>query len=215
MAIPIPYDLGDDFARLWSEVQPFTMTTPERVFALREAVRYVVGAEVPEAVVECGVWRGGSMMAVARTLLALGVSDRDLYLFDTFEGMTPPTEADARWCGRGRGGAAQPRRPPDRPGLGVRTPRAGAHGCARCRVRRRPHPVREGPCRGDVARGWPEQIALLRLDTDWYELTRHELEHLFPRSAAAVYSSSTTTGTGAGHGRRPTSTCAPTGSTSC
>jgi hypothetical protein len=27
----------------------------------------------------------------------------------------------------------------------------------------------------------PEQIAILRLDTDWYESTRHELEHLYPR----------------------------------
>jgi hypothetical protein len=30
----------------------------------------------------------------------------------------------------------------------------------------------------------PESIALLRLDTDWYESTRHELEHLFPRVVA-------------------------------
>ena len=29
----------------------------------------------------------------------------------------------------------------------------------------------------------PEQIALLRLDTDWYESTYHELEHLYPRLA--------------------------------
>ena len=27
----------------------------------------------------------------------------------------------------------------------------------------------------------PEQVAILRLDTDWYESTRHELVHLFPR----------------------------------
>jgi O-methyltransferase len=27
----------------------------------------------------------------------------------------------------------------------------------------------------------PKKIALLRLDTDWYESTKHELEHLFPR----------------------------------
>jgi hypothetical protein len=27
----------------------------------------------------------------------------------------------------------------------------------------------------------PAQIALLRLDTDWYASTRWELEHLFPR----------------------------------
>jgi hypothetical protein len=27
----------------------------------------------------------------------------------------------------------------------------------------------------------PERIALLRLDTDWYESTRHELAHLYDR----------------------------------
>jgi O-methyltransferase len=27
----------------------------------------------------------------------------------------------------------------------------------------------------------PSEIALLRLDTDWYGSTRHELEHLYPR----------------------------------
>jgi hypothetical protein len=27
----------------------------------------------------------------------------------------------------------------------------------------------------------PERISILRLDTDWYESTRHELEHLYPR----------------------------------
>jgi hypothetical protein len=27
----------------------------------------------------------------------------------------------------------------------------------------------------------PARIALLRLDTDWYESTRHELVHLYPR----------------------------------
>jgi hypothetical protein len=35
-----------------------------------------------------------------------------------------------------------------------------------------------------VPRHAPGQIALLRLDTDWYESTRHELEHLYPRLAS-------------------------------
>src|SRR6266508_2419831 len=48
---------------------PFTMTSPERVLAVIDAVRHVVRAGVPGAVVECGVWRGGSMVAAARTLL--------------------------------------------------------------------------------------------------------------------------------------------------
>jgi O-methyltransferase len=29
----------------------------------------------------------------------------------------------------------------------------------------------------------PERIALLRLDTDWYASTKHELEQLYPRLA--------------------------------
>lgn len=43
--------------------------------ALVRAVRYIVAHEIPGAVVECGVRRDGSMMAVARTLVALGQMD--------------------------------------------------------------------------------------------------------------------------------------------
>ena len=78
------------------------MTSPERVHALIEAVRYVTRRRIPGAIVECGVWRGGSMMAAARTLLSLGSTDRDLYLFDTFEGMSAPSEADVDLAGDAR-----------------------------------------------------------------------------------------------------------------
>ncbi len=45
--------------------------------------------------------------------------------------------------------------------------------------------ARPRPGRGDAARSTrPPSLALLRLDTDWYESTRHELEHLYPRLAA-------------------------------
>ena len=75
-------------------MKPYTLTSHERVNALRAAVAYVVEAEVPGAFVECGVWRGGSMLAVARTLVELGATDRDLYLFDTFTTMPYPGEED-------------------------------------------------------------------------------------------------------------------------
>ena len=38
-----------------------------------------------------------------------------------------------------------------------------------------------GPVEQTIPDEAPEHLALLRLDTDWYESTRHELEHLFPR----------------------------------
>src|SRR5262245_61125438 len=67
--------------KLQAEVRPFTMTTPERMYALATAVRYVAESNLPGAIVECGVWRGGSMMAAAKALLHLNRKDRHLYLF--------------------------------------------------------------------------------------------------------------------------------------
>lgn len=62
----------------------------ERLYALYKSVQYVVENRIPGDIVECGVWRGGSMKLAAHVLLALGVTDRTLFLYDTFEGMTEP-----------------------------------------------------------------------------------------------------------------------------
>ena len=75
-------------------MQPYTATSPERVHALIQAVKYVAANHIPGEIVECGVWKGGSMMAAAKTLLRVNCSEKHLYLFDTFEGMTPPTDLD-------------------------------------------------------------------------------------------------------------------------
>ena len=83
---------------LMARVRPYTMTSIERVTGLSHAVRYLVRAQIPGAMAECGVWKGGSVMVVALTLLELG-EVRDLYLFDTFEGMTPPTDRDITYAG--------------------------------------------------------------------------------------------------------------------
>ncbi|HEX6951111.1 MAG TPA: TylF/MycF/NovP-related O-methyltransferase [Nitrospira sp.] len=162
-------------------VQPYTMTSPARIRALCSATRYVVDADIPGAIVECGVWRGGSMMAVARTLMRLG-AQRDLYLFDTFEGMSEPgpqdvamtgesakrlldlaqrTEDDAMWC------YAPLERV--RHAMSLTEYPVG-----------RIHLVR-GKVEDTLQTSAPSSIALLRLDTDWYESTRHEMEQLFPR----------------------------------
>src|SRR4051812_20957666 len=80
-------------------VRPRTMTGNQKLFALIVATRHVADHGIPGAIVECGVWRGGSMQAIARTLLARGACDRDLHLYDTFDGMPPPDEEDLRHDG--------------------------------------------------------------------------------------------------------------------
>src|SRR5215470_14860777 len=72
----------------------YTMTSLERRYHLLNSVRHIIRHRIPGSIVECGVWRGGSMMLVARALLALGAADRDIHLFDTFSGMPPPASID-------------------------------------------------------------------------------------------------------------------------
>src|SRR5262245_47383384 len=91
-------DFDEDMVSLLKCVQPFTMTSEERIYALRKSVEYVVKNEIPGDIVECGVWKGGSMMAVAKTLIENDAT-RTLYLFDTFEGMPAPQEIDTDFRG--------------------------------------------------------------------------------------------------------------------
>ena len=172
----------DEDGKTVTFVQPYTMTSPERIRALCSATRYIEQAGIQGAVVECGVWRGGSMMAVARTLKSLGVEDRDLFLFDTFEGMSEPgihdvattgetakelmdrssrTQEDLVWCYA----------PLDQ----VKRAMALTN-YSEARMHFIP-----GRVEHTITEAAPDKIALLRLDTDWYESTRHEMEQLFPR----------------------------------
>jgi hypothetical protein len=176
-------DLAEDERAIVERVQGFTATGPLRVVGLVDAVRYVVRNQLMGAIVECGVWRGGSMMAVAWTLQELGDRERDLYLYDTFEGMSPPTEHDRLLNG------TLAREILDR------SPREEKDGNFWCMAalesvkqnllktgypESRLHFV-QGKVEETLPENAPERIALLRLDTDWYESTRHELEHLYPR----------------------------------
>ena len=165
---------------LMARVRPFTMTSLERVTGLAQAVRYLVRATIPGAMAECGVWKGGSMMVVALTLLELG-DVRDLYLFDTFEGMTPPTDEDITYAGVTAAELlASPtgRMKCDAAMDQVRGAVAST-GYPMDRVHLIPGPV-ETTLPGQA----PDRFALLRLDTDFYSSTVHELKHLYPRLSA-------------------------------
>lgn len=175
-----PADIDEECRAIIRAVRPYTMTGIAKLHALITATRYIHDHRVPGAVVECGVWRGGSMHAVARTLDLAGDHSRDLYLFDTFEGMTPPSEHDRRHDGRT---AEQLLATSDRS--------SAVWACASLEDVRQgfaqvPYPAErihyvQGPVEETVPERAPERIALLRLDTDWYASTKHELEHLYPR----------------------------------
>jgi hypothetical protein len=176
----LPSDFDDADAATFHAVAPYTMSPPERVWALRNAVKYLVGTGVPGAFAECGVWRGGSMMTVARTLLELGEADRDLYLFDTFEGMTEPTDRDVMYTGGTAAAVLSQSEKTARVWAIAPLERVRAALETTGYPRERTHFVK-GKVEDTLPERAPETLALLRLDTDWYESTRHELICLFPK----------------------------------
>lgn len=166
---------------------PHTMTGVPRLTALVDAVRYIVQREVPGAFAECGVWRGGSVLAMILTLQDLGVSDREIWLYDTFTGMTEPTEHDvSEYHEAALTTWSEARREGRRPWGELFAPAQFNEDQVRATVLATGYPEeRLHFVAGEVERTLPDRapgsLALLRLDTDWYESTSHELEHLYPR----------------------------------
>lgn len=169
------------FLRIYEQVRPYTMTSMERQFALFNSVEYIVNNKIRGDIVECGVWKGGSVMLILETLKLLGVSDRQVFLYDTFSGMSRPSDKDVRY----NEVVAQEKWQSTQNGdinewcyasleevssniLKVGYPEKNLHYIV-------------GRVEDTLPKSIPNKIALLRLDTDWYESTLHEMNHLYPR----------------------------------
>lgn len=169
-----------DKREIMEKVSSLTMTGDLGILANIDAIDYITKNKIKGAIVECGVWKGGSTAAMIYRLLKHNDKSRDIYLFDTFAGMTEPTVEDQKgsldvvkkfedsqedthntWCYS--------------PLEEVKTTIAATD-----------YPEKKVQfVKGDVLETIPatpmKDIALLRLDTDWYESTKIELEHFYPK----------------------------------
>ncbi|MDZ7839289.1 MAG: TylF/MycF/NovP-related O-methyltransferase [Gammaproteobacteria bacterium] len=176
--------LGRDegpFEEIWARCAPYTMTSPERGVALFRAVNYLVSRNVPGAIVECGTWRGGSAMIAMMTLRHHGVDNRPIYLFDTFEGMTNPSDIDVDLHGR----SGQKLLEREEPETSLTWAKCSVEDVKR-NLAAVDYPFENvhlinGDVRTSLEQTSTGAIALLRLDTDFYDSTMAELRHLYPR----------------------------------
>lgn len=171
-----PSDFSPKAINIIKKTIDHTMTSPERMEALIHAVDYVVDNRIEGDIVECGVWRGGSMMATALALIEKQSLEKELYLFDTYEGMPAATDADISITGE-RAVEIQAITP-----QWVYAPLE----IVKDAMLSTGYPAKKinyvkGMVENTIPKNAPSKICLLRLDTDWYESTRHELIHLFPR----------------------------------
>jgi len=176
-------DMEKDFLTIWNEVKNYTMTSIERGYSLFKSVEYIVKNKIPGDFVECGVWKGGSCMLMALTLELFEDNDRTIYLYDTYEGMPKPTKEDViSWNGR----SVLEKWEEDRSGI---KDNFGAWAIGLEEVKENIYKTlypREnfvfipGDVEKTLGKDTPGNIALLRLDTDWYASTVKELQVLYP-----------------------------------
>lgn len=162
-------------------VRPFTMTPPARIQSLLRLVDHISVEGVVGDMVECGVWKGGSIMSAAIRLLENNCRNRDIYLYDTFEGMSAPTENDVSPEGLSAADLLRDNTKDKSNHIWAYSPledvqrNMDSTGYPSVRVR-----YVRGKVEDTIPGILPRRIALLRLDTDWYESTLHELEHMYP-----------------------------------
>jgi O-methyltransferase len=164
-----------------AKVKPFTATSVERIVSIVNVVNYLSKNKIEGDFVECGVWRGGSMMAAMLTLLKLGDTSRHFYLYDTYEGMTPPTDKDITHDGNLAADLLAATEKKEGPNywciasLEDVQKNVYSSGYPKDKI----HFIK-GRVEDTLPAKSPGRIALLRLDTDWYDSTHHELVHLYP-----------------------------------
>ncbi|MFL5745096.1 MAG: TylF/MycF/NovP-related O-methyltransferase [Niastella sp.] len=167
------------FMAIYEQVRDFTMSSIERMYSLYQSIHFIIDHNLPGDFVECGVWKGGSSMIIALTLKELGVDNRSIYMYDTYEGMSEPTDDDKDL----HGSTAE-----SQLNTAEKTENIWCYSTideVKANMQRTGYPSGKivfckGKVEDTIPHTIPEKIALLRLDTDWYESTRHELIHLYP-----------------------------------
>jgi O-methyltransferase len=181
----MPVELNDSEREIVHYIMSnkLTMVSYERLWTTVMACKYVVDREIEGDFVECGVWRGGNALAAAE-IFKLHNSKRNVWLFDTFKGMTAPTDFDVQ-ASDGRTARTQ-----------YEADQKETHNewCYSSIEDVRQNFANRGLTtnihfvQGDVCQTLnsepsklPNKISVLRLDTDWYESTKKELEVLYPK----------------------------------
>jgi hypothetical protein len=160
-----------EFSRLYRKIHAHTMCSNARLRSLYRSVRYVVEHNVPGDLVECGCARGGSAALMALTL-AQQKAKRNLWLFDTFEGLPAPTVGDPDYeiaelfTGSCVGSIEE-----------VRSL------FQRLDAEENVHFVK-GLFQNTLPTAGIDRIALLHIDGDWYESVKVCLENLYDKVAA-------------------------------
>ena len=158
-----------------------SMVSVDRFWSVLQSTKYILKNNIKGDFVECGVWRGGCSLAIAMLLNDLG-SEKKIFLFDTFTGMAEPGEFDINW----KGDIALDKYKKKKKATHTEWVYSSLEDVM-SQFKKLGLEKNAVFVKGDVLKtlkqetNLPKNIALLRLDTDFYESTKFELEILYPK----------------------------------
>ncbi len=177
---------GDEFINLYEKIKPYTMISINAAYMNYRIINYLIDNNISGDIIECGVWKGGSALLIAETLALRGETNRKIYLYDTFTGMTEPTIKD--YCLTHEINAIE---------LynemyttynfidGTKGWCEASLESVKKVLKSSNYPFEnfvfvKGKVEDTIPQTIPDKISFLRLDTDWYNSTLHELTYLYP-----------------------------------
>lgn len=169
------------FFELARKISQRTISDIAAQWAMYKGIEHIVRNRIAGDIVECGVWSGGSMMLAAYALQHFGDTTRKLYLYDTFDGMPKPDAIDVDCLGNSALETWQERQDRNTSwGYG------GPEVMVRALLSSTGYPYEnmvfvKGMVEDTIPGIFPAHISMLRLDTDLYGSTYHELLHGYPR----------------------------------
>jgi O-methyltransferase len=186
--IPLEFNQNDIDVFDYVVEHELTMVSKARLISTMIACKHAVLAEINGAFVETGVWRGGVALA-AKMIFENYKSKKEVYLFDTFQGMTrSPTEIDVK----NRARQMWKKNPVKRFNENLKKNQsdwafASIEDVRSNFINAKVDLKGVNFIKGDVVEtlklneNIPNNICVLRLDTNFYESTKMEIETLYPR----------------------------------
>ena len=165
-----------DFRKIYKKIEKeFGKADPTSSYTVYNCLKHIIQNKIKGDLVECGVFKGKMIAVMIETLNFYNSSEKNIYLYDTFEGMTPNSEVD-KHVDTGQKNQVKLEK--------------GDNYCDIESVQKNLENFNydekkifyiKGDVKETLEGRLPDQISLLRLDTDFYESSLIELEKLYPK----------------------------------
>ena len=176
-------EASDEEQAIMSTALKYSMTTEPRIWSLLQSIKHIKNNNIDGDIVECGVWRGGNIICASLLCKKLEMN-KTLWAFDTYEGMTKPEDNDI--CQVNQVSAEKQWNASQKKESNTWC-HSSLQEVTRNFITELGNIENIRMIKGlvektlDIRENIPEKIAVLRLDTDWYQSTKKELEVLYPK----------------------------------